>query len=261
MSNAYFTTKNGVRFFPTDHARGPWDADACHAGPPTALLVRAMERIVSDQRLARITVELMRPVPMAGFEVQAEVRRLGRSVTFSAAEILDEDRVYVRAGGMHMRQLNEFECRTADFEAPDFNIAVPGPFPIRGTTHGLEALVTSVEARYDPSGSIGQGGPTLIWLRANRPILADEEPSPFQRICPLADSGNGISYNDYLDKVLFVNPDLNVSLHRDPVGEWFCSKAVSHWQPDGTGLTDAELFDVNGPVGRAVQNLLLTPAR
>jgi hypothetical protein len=219
-----------------------------------------MERIVSDQRLARITVELMRPVPMAGFEVQAEVRRLGRSVTFSEAEIFDEDRVYVRARGMHMRQLNEFECSTADFEAPDFNIAVPGPFPIRGTTHGLEAFVTSVEARYDPSRSIGEGGPTLIWLRANRPILADEEPSPFQKICPLADSGNGISYNDYLDKVHFLNPDLSLSLHRDPIGEWFASKAISHWQPDGTGMADAELFDTAGPVGRAVQSILLMAA-
>jgi hypothetical protein len=34
----------------------------------------------------------------------------------------------------------------------------------------------------------------------------------------------------------------------------------SHGQPDGTGLSDAELFDVIGLVGRAVQNLLLMPA-
>lgn len=97
-------------------------------------------------------------------------------------------------------------------------------------------------------------------MRTLVPILADEEPSGFQRICPLADSGNGISYNDYLDKILFLNPDLSISLLREPQGEWFCSKAVSHWQPDGTGVADAELFDRRGPVGRATQNLLLDPA-
>nr|MDJ0925589.1 thioesterase family protein [Acidimicrobiia bacterium] len=198
-------------------------------------------------------------IPMAGFRVQAEVRRPGRSVTFTEAEILDEDRIYVRAYGMHMRRLDFVECPTAPFEVPPFEAAIPGDFPIHQTTHGLLAFPSSMEVRYDPGSSIGGGGPTTVWMRTRVPILADEEPSPFQRISPLADCGNGISHNQYLDEMFFVNPDLDVSLHRDPVGEWFCSKAVSHWQSDGTGLADAELYDVEGPVGRAVQNLLLTP--
>nr|MDJ0925246.1 thioesterase family protein [Acidimicrobiia bacterium] len=69
MTDAYFTTRDGSWFEPTGHTRGPWDKDACHAGPPTALLVRALERLVPKQRLARISVELMRPIPMAGFRV------------------------------------------------------------------------------------------------------------------------------------------------------------------------------------------------
>jgi hypothetical protein len=260
VANAYFTTSNGMWFQPTGLARGPWDANSCHAGPPTALLVRALERLVPDERLARITVELMRPIPMAGFRVQAEIRRPGRSVTFSEAEILDEDRVYARAFAMQLRRIDDFECATAPAAVPDLAAAVAGEFPIRSSTHGLEWLLSSVEVRYDPTESLGEGGPTTMWMRTKVPILADEEPSPFQRIMPLADCGNGVSYNEYLDRVLFLNPDLEVSLHREPVGEWFCSKVRSHWQPDGTGLSDAELFDVGGPVGRAVQNLLLMPA-
>jgi hypothetical protein len=224
------------------------------------LIVRALERVATQQRLVRINVELRRPIPMAGFRVQAEIRRPGRSVTFSEAEIFDDDHIYVRAYGMHMRQLDHLECSTALVEAPDFATSIPGSFPVDASRHGLQAIASSMEVRYDPHSSQGTGGPTTVWMRSKVPVLADEEPSPFQRICPLADSGNGISYNDYLDKILFVNPDLTVSLHRDPVGEWFCSKAISHWQPDGTGLADAELFDTTGPVGRAMQNLLLAPA-
>ncbi len=260
MLDSYFTTKDGVWFEPTAYSRGPWDKDACHAGPPTSLLVRAMERLVPGPRLARISVDLMRPVPMVGFRVQAEVRRPGRSVTYTEAEIFDEERIYARAFGMHMRQLEGFEVTTAETERPAFADAVPGSFPVRDTAHGLVSIIDSVEVRYDPAGSIGQGGPTTMWMRSNMPILADEEPTPFQKICPLADSGNGISYNEYLDKVLFLNPDLTVSLHREPAGDWFCSRSVSHWQPNGTGMTDSELFDANGPVGRAVQSLLLMPA-
>lgn len=260
MTDAYFTTSDGLWFRPTGHARGPWDVGHCHAGPPTALLVRAMERVVQNHRLARITVELMRPIPMTGFRVQAEVRRPGRSVTLSEAEIFDEDRVLVRAFGLHLRRLEDIELRTAPAVVPDFARARPGPFPIHETVHGEQAFNTSVEVRYDPAYSQGDGGPTWMWMRTLVPILPDEEPSGLQRICPLADSGNGISYNDYLDRVLFVNPDLTLSVVRDPIGEWFCSKAVSHWQPDGTGIADAELYDRRGHVGRAVQSLLLNPA-
>lgn len=259
MTDAYFTTADGVWFTPTEHTRGPWDAGACHAGPPTALMVRALERLVPSQRLCRITVEVGRPVPMAGFRVQAEVRRPGRTVTLSEAEILDDDAVYARAYGLHVRRLDGFHPVTALTGAPHFEVSVPGAFPIRSTVHGLTAFNTSVDVRYDPSGSQGEGGPTTMWMRTRVPIIAGEEASPFQRICPLADCGNGISYNEYLDRVLFVNADLTVVLHREPVGEWFCSRAVSHWQPDGTGLADAELFDVRGPVGRALQTLVLTP--
>lgn len=259
MADAYFTTADGTWFAPTELTRGPWDVDACHAGPPTALMVRALERVVPHQRLCRITVEVSRPIPMAGFRVQAEVRRPGRSVTLSEAEILDDDNVYARAYGLHVRLLDGFSPATPPVSAPGFGASVPGAFPIRSTVHGLTGFNTSAEVRYDPAGSPGEGGPTTMWMRTKVPILSGEEPSPFQRLCPLADCGNGVSYNEYLDRVSFVNADLTVVLHREPAGEWFCSRAISHWQPDGTGLADAELFDVTGPVGRALQTLVLTP--
>jgi len=260
MDAAYFTTRDGRWFAPTDHARGPWDAESCHAGPPTALMVRAMEQFVPDQRLTRMTVELMRPIPMRGFRVQAEVRHPGRSVTFTEAEIFDDDRFYARAYGMHLRRLERFEVSTADVDRPDFAESVAGVFPIRTAMHDLPGFTATMEVRYDPSGSPGRGGPTTSWMRAKVSILDGEEASPFQRICPLADCGNGLSYNEYLDRVLFLNTDLTVSLHRDPVGDWFGSRSISHWEPTGIGLADAELFDVDGPVGRATQNLILNPA-
>jgi hypothetical protein len=261
MTDAYFTTRDGVWFRPTGYTRGPWDAEACHAGPPAALLVRAIENLAGGQQLVRINVELRKPIPMAGFRVQGEVRRPGRSVTFTEAEIFDEDHIYARAFGMHIRRLDAMEVTTAEVKAPRFEDAVAADFPVRPIAHDLLAFPSSLEVRYDPEGSLGQGGPTTMWVRNKVPILAGEQPTPFQMICPLADSGNGISYNDYLDKVSFVNPDLTLTLHREPVGEWFCSRAISHWQPNGIGVADAELFDTDGPVGRAVQSLLLAPAR
>ena len=78
---------------------------------------------------------------------------------------------------------------------------------------------------------------------------------------PLADCGNTFSRHTDPEVMQFINTDLVIALHRDPVGEWLGSRSASQWQPGGVGLqADALLFDGWGPVGRALQTLLLRPA-
>lgn len=258
MTEAYFATDDGIWFRGTPYTRGPWDVDACHAGPPTGLVVRAMERAVPTKRLVRVMVEISRPIPLVGFRVEVEVVREGRSAAQTIGHILDDERVHATVRGMHHRTI-ELETVTAPYEVPRLEDSIPGGFPIHTTTHGEQAISSSVEMRYDPSASIGDGGPTVAWMKSTMPLLVDEEPSGFQRICALADSGNGISYNEYLDRVRFVNTDLLLSIHREPEGDWLGSRVLSHWHSSGIGMADAALFDVHGPVGRATQNLLLDP--
>jgi hypothetical protein len=259
MTDAYFTTNDDSWFEPTDYARGPWDPNACHGGPPTALLVRAVEGLAPGQRLVRVAVDLRRPIPMSGFRVQGELRRPGRSVTYTEAEIFDEDHIYARAYAMHIRTLDRFDVSTADVSVPRFEDSVPGTFFVDALVHDLGGFPDSLEVRFDRAGEAGTGGPKTMWMRTKVAIIDGEEPTPFQKISPLGDCGNGISHNSSLDQVMYINPDLHLSLHRDPVGDWFCSKAVSHWHQNGIGMSDAELFDARGPVGRAVQGLLLAP--
>jgi hypothetical protein len=220
-------------------------------------MVRAVEALVPNQQLARLTVELIRPIPMAPFRVQAEVRRPGRTVTHTEAEIYDDDRIYARAFGLHIRVADDLEVVSALIDVPNLSDSVPGPFVISDALHSEAWFGSSVECRYDPQSPIAEGGPTTMWLRTMHPILADEDPSPFQRIAPLADCGNGISPNGRPGHTTFVNADLTMSLHREPVGEWFASRSVSHWQDSGIGLADSELFDAEGAVGRATQSLIL----
>ena len=35
--------------------------------------------------------------------------------------------------------------------------------------------------------------------------------------------------------------------------------AISHWQPNGVGLSHATLFDEDGPIGNALQTLIVRP--
>ncbi|HEY5650934.1 MAG TPA: thioesterase family protein, partial [Acidimicrobiia bacterium] len=65
------------------------------------------------------------------------------------------------------------------------------------------------------------------------------------------------SFHEGTETMAFVNADLMVSLHRPPHGTWIGSHTVSFWEPNGIGRADAELFDDTGPVGRAMQSLVL----
>jgi hypothetical protein len=250
-------------FTPTEHCRGPWDPDACHAGPPTGLLVRALERIVPGVRLARITVDLTKPIPLAGFRIAAEILREGRAAAVTRATIVDESGgVRVVATGLHVATseapLFDAARDNSGVSTPRLADSEPGPFPIdvsRG--HGLPGFSGAIQVRYPPGQGRGPGA-TTIWMSA-APLLPDEMPSPFQSVCPLADCGNALSRHTEGSEVGFVNADLTIALHRDPVGGWVGSRAVSWWQPNGVGLAEALLFDDDGPVGRALQTMVLRP--
>src|SRR5690348_15157491 len=73
---------DGSVLIPTALTRGPWDPSHQHAGPPSALLARAIERAagIDGGRIARVAVDILRPVPLEPLEVQARVVRPGRRV-------------------------------------------------------------------------------------------------------------------------------------------------------------------------------------
>lgn len=262
MTSTFFDVESvdGIEWFrPTDACRGPWSADACHAGPPTGLLARAAERLFPDQRLIRLTVDLVRPIPHAGFSVRAEPERSGRTVSIGSLAIVDSTgTAIVTASSMHLATGPQLELPTAPHDTPHFPDSEPGDFPIREGAHELPMFSSGAEVRYPP-GDGPTPGPTRMWMRS-LPLLPGEEPSGFQRICPLADCGNAVSRNSEVTDFAFVNTDLTILLHRDPVGEWFGMDSVSRWEPNGHGMSDSLLFDGSGPVGRALQTLLVRPA-
>lgn len=245
---------------PTALCRGPWDPDSCHAGPPTAALARAAEQALPHLRLVRLTTEIMRPIPMAGFTVSAEVTKPGRTVATCVVELRDLTGVLIAVShSAHLapRQPDP-SIPTTTISGVALDESMPGPFVFEAARHGLLGFINGVETRY-PAGDDNTVGPTSIWLKTV-PIFTNAPSSGFQQICPLADCGNAISRNGEPQEFGFLNTDLSIHLHREPRGEWFRSEATSHWNPEGIGMSDALLFDEFGPVGRAVQSLVVSRA-
>ena len=72
----------GDRFVATALTRGPWSPDHQHAGPPCALLAREIERVsgIDGGQTARLSFDILRPIPIAEVAVEARVIRPGRRV-------------------------------------------------------------------------------------------------------------------------------------------------------------------------------------
>ena len=106
-------------------------------------------------------------------------------------------------------------------------------------------------------GGFRELGPATVWMRMRQPLVEGEEPTPLQRVLAAADSGNGVSATLDSPRYLFINVDLSVHLHRLPAGEWVCLDAITAPEPTGIGLADTALHDERGPIGRALQTLLV----
>ena len=84
-SQAYFSIDDDGIFVGNDPVRGPWSADHCHAGPVTGLIARAAEAEVGPEKmLTRLTVDLIRPLPLAGLRVAAETKRNTKTLAMTS---------------------------------------------------------------------------------------------------------------------------------------------------------------------------------
>jgi hypothetical protein len=249
-----FYEADGERLVPSELTRGPWDPGAQHAGPPSALVARAIERFEARAglRVGRITLEILRPVPLAPLSVAARVVRPGRSVELLEASLSGPDGELVLARAWRV-QVGEQRLDERDESPPGPGDGEPRDFFPTGEKVGYH---TAMEYRFVAGGFL-EPGPATVWMRPRVPLVAGEEITPLQRVFVAADSGNGVSAALDWKRFIFINTDLTVHLLREPVGEWVCLDAVTH--VDGLGLTDTALFDERGRIGRAAQTLLVRP--
>lgn len=257
MSDSFYASLGDGVFRSTRWTTGPWGPDAQHAGPPAALLGRAIEETAPDTaHIARVTCEILRPVPIDDLTVTARIARPGRSVALVEAEASAGDRPVMRASAWAIRttELDVPAGSSPPSETPPPPDDVPDHFADRAETDYIAAM----EWRF-VAGSFFEPGPATAWLRMRMPLVEDEEPSPLQRVLTAADSASGISGALDFSRWVYVNPDLTVYLHRPLDGPWVCLEAATTPEPSGVGLTAAALYDRRGPVGRSAQSLFVAP--
>jgi hypothetical protein len=260
MPSSAYTALGGDSYRPSALTRGPWHPDHQHAGPPIALLCRAIDTAALKlglTHLSRLTANLLRPVPLRDLMIEVTTHYVGRnSGHFSARIIVD---------GKEVANVTALAQRENDVKLPDglpghplshaprgLDDSPPARFPFGNKLLGYADLVDTRIAR-----GVLSKGPCAIWFRLRHPLLGDEEPSAYQRVAVAADSGNGISAILDFTRYSFLNLDLTINLLRKPIGEWICLDARTCLGSNGCGLAESMLYDVHGLIGRATQSLAI----
>jgi Thioesterase-like superfamily len=252
----------GEKFRATDLVRSTWSATIQHAGPVSALLVRALERCEArdDTRLSRVMIDLLGGVPAEGdLWVRSRIERSGKQIELVGAEMLapgpdGEPRPVARASGWRLQKLD-----TADV------VHTPAP-PLRPVSAAKSRdmkkdwnrnYVHSLDWRWltKPMSE----GPGESWIRPEVDLVNGETMTPLERLFSVADCANGIGTKLDIRKWTFMNTDLVVHIHRVPDGHWIGFLAETSYGPDGIGTTIGTLFDESGAVGGIQQSVLVRP--
>jgi len=237
-------------------AAGPWDKRMQHGSAPASLVTWAAERIATPvpMNIARVTIDLMRPVPVAPLTIETEVLREGRKIQLCEVKLLAEGVQVVGATVLKIRQ----QALSLPDDVKELPVTLPSPEDSlvedgHAATSPFVRMVSMRAAR----GRFGQAGAGAIWFRVDHPLIAGEAVSQAMRAVVAADFSNGSASTLDFRAWTFINADLTVSFSRQPVGEWILLDGESFIGPDGAGLAMSRLADKQGYFGRAVQSLVI----
>jgi hypothetical protein len=250
---------DGDRFVPTQYTRGPWSPDHQHAGPPAALLARAVERAagIEGGQCVRATFDILRPVPIAPLTIAVRALRPGRRIEQLEAVLSSEGIDVMAARIWRMRrEYVELPDGLSDISPPP---APPEDVPVHprpGFFSDGPAWADALEWRF-LRGT--WDGPAVAWTRATVDLVAGEPITPLEHLFVMADGASGISAALDWQRWLFINIDISVVLERPPETEWLSMDATTRFADQGAAACLATYSDQIGRLGTSSQALLVAP--
>ena len=212
------TSPTETRFVPTGLTRGPWDRDFQHAGPPAALLARAVELAgpIEPGQAGRLAYDILRPVPLAPHRIETRTLRPGRNV-----EQIEATLPRRRERRRRSMRLSAWRLRAEPLELPHgLGEPDPPPPPPYSGKSSLPAFWTEPVAYHAAldwrftHGEFDAPGPAACWTRLKVPLVRGEPASPLERLLVMADAASGISHVLDWQKWVFINVELGIHLER-----------------------------------------------
>lgn len=248
--------------YATDYCRGPWSLSTLHGGPVVGLLGWGCEQVAPASMLcSRLTIEMLRPVPLATLQVTANVAKPGRRTVMIDASIHHDDELVARATSLWLANDPDGVGLT--------DAAAPPPWPTTASnpreqtdfdypTPGFNC--DTAELRYQ-KGSHEEEGPGTTWIRLLSRLIESSENSPFVTAATISDLAAATGWEPSPTGGNYINPDVTLQLHRLPEGEWMALDAAAEHTGNGVALMSATVFDQRGAIGRILQSLVETPVQ
>lgn len=209
------------------------------------------------ERVARLSIELVKPVPLARLTASVERKQVSRRVAHASATLEADGVVVATAAALFLAtaELPEPGWRPEqDLRDPQDATPIQAPTWAAGDSTAFHR--DAIDHRVI-KGDFAVPGSAIEWIRLCQPLLPDEATSPLCRVAAAADVASGVSSIYSAESgVGLINADLAISLHRPLVGEWVGINAVTEVGPDGIGLCTNRLFDIHGTIGSASQSLI-----
>lgn len=255
-------------FQPTPATVSVWSPALQHGGPPTGLLVRAMQGAVDSadgQAFSRVTMEILGAIGMNVNRVRTSVPRPGRQISQVSAELEERQadgsyRVVGRAVAWRLRTSDSSPIESlpqAPLPIAPTDLPTGIGFPkIDGVAvpWGVVGFIGTVEVSAQPGRN---GENPAVWIRPLLPLVQGEETSALASAFTVIDVANGVGSR--LDPLQWswMNTDTTVHLVAQPRGEWIGLDSATASGADGYGASFADLYDAVGFLGRSAQTVLL----
>jgi hypothetical protein len=257
QTDAYYRDLGEGRYHSSVHTQGAWSPAEQHMAAATGLLTHELELFQprSDLRMARISLDIHGVIHAGELEVRTRMVRPGRTIELIEAEMVCQGRTAIVARAWRLKTLDSALVAAVE----DRSVAHPEDLPEwEGMSPWPGGFIESLDFRVEPGHRPGRG---VVWLRSPREMVDGTPTTDLVRLMGMVDTANGVAPRVAPGPAswMFPNVDLQIHMHRAPVGEWLGLAARQTYGTDGIGLTSAVLHDVEGPFGRSEQILTVRP--
>jgi hypothetical protein len=266
LSDAIYR-REGELYLPTEWAGGPWSTEHQHGGAAAALMARGALAAARETglRVARLTLDLFRPVPMQPLRLARRFARKGRRIALVELALLRGELEITRASALLL--LDRPEMAPA-WSSGGGDAAPPGP----DACEPIEFMPLAYRARIPPGFHFSlevrmarAAEAPLAWAHTPLDVVQGEPTQALERAAAVSDLTFGLGSRAQLRRswiagdamrVRFINVDTTLYFEREPEGDWFALRPTRIADDRGTGVAEVASYDQRGRYGRALQAIL-----
>jgi hypothetical protein len=254
---SYFRRVSASSYRATEHVGGAWNTAEQHIAPSFGLLAHAIEsdrdaRGSGHLVIARLSNDILGPVPVDVVDVDVRVLRPGRTIELVEATMSHKGRAVVLSRAWLMKPYDTAALRASGLLPIPPPQDMPAWHPSTVWPGGFIATAEVRRAQIEP-------GRAAYWVRTAVGLLDGEPVSALARVAGLLDISNGMTVLADPRQVAFPNLDLTAHFFAQPTGDWVGFDTTVSFGAGGIGLTHSIIHDASGPIGAVSQSLTVRP--